>query len=124
MSELFKAIGYGIILFLAMLAVFWIITVGFHITEEVGIYLRYILLMLILWTLSWHFRIYSLREGIEVGFIWLTVYAILDYIIIVQRYKGGDLSFYYEWPLYIWYLIIFLVPLFYPMLKKKREKKL
>lgn len=131
MNELYKAIGYGVVLFLAMLAVFWIVTVGFHITEEIGVYIRYVLLVMIVWTLSWHFRIYSLKEGFEVGFIWLTTYVILDYTstishlkIIISRFKGGDLSFYYEWPLYLWYLIIFLVPVLYPKLRRKRQKKL
>jgi hypothetical protein len=70
----------------------------------------FIALVIVIFILAQQYKIGGMNKGIQVGLIWLIVYALLDYFLIVQTFNEGDISYYTSWKLYLYYALIVAVP--------------
>lgn len=113
-----KAIGYGIALFAIMFVIGSIVMFTLKVTDSniMGI-IMLIAAVIVLWLLAGQYKIGSLMEGIQVGIIWLIVDVLLEYLVVVQTFNKGNLSF-YTWSVLIGYALVVIVPALAGQMKK------
>jgi len=112
-----KAIGYGVILFAIMFLVGSIAMFGLKLSGDVFSWVMLIAGIIVLWILAQQYKIKDLSEGIQVGLAWLVVDVILEYLVVVQMFNKGNLSF-YGWSVLLGYALVVIVPALYGQLKK------
>lgn len=108
--NLLKAIGYGFTLFAITFVIGSIAMLGFKLSGTAAEIVMFVTIIVVLFVLAQQYKIGGMNKGIQVGFIWLVVYALLDYFLIVQTFNKGDTSYYATWKLYLYYALIVVVP--------------
>lgn len=66
--------------------------------------------VLVYWTLATRLHLVSLSGALAVGLIWFAINIVLDYLIIVLGFNGGDPAFFMSRAIWIRYLLLLLVP--------------
>jgi hypothetical protein len=113
-----KAIGYGIILFAVMFLIGSVAMFGLKLTGNAMSVVMIVVGIIVLWLLAQQYKVKNLNDGIQVGLVWLVVDALLEYLVIVQMFNKGNLSF-YTWGVITGYILVIIVPAVYGSLAKK-----
>lgn len=114
-----KATGFGFMLFAILFVVGSIAMFGLKLSGTAAEVTMFAALVILTWILAKQYRIGSLGTGIQVGVVWMIVYALLDYIVIVRIFNPQMASSYYiSWTLYLYYLLIVVVTAVYGGLKR------
>lgn len=62
------------------------------------------------WAFASRVRFISITQGVGVGILWVAVNFLLDYLVIVLGFNGGDPAFLTLWVVWGRYLLLLLVP--------------
>lgn len=113
-----KAFGWG----LAIWAILFVIGSIFILFQLPDIWFSIIMLiagLVVVWYIaSKVFTFKDIGEAFATGLIWVVVVAVLDYLVLVLGFNGGDLSV-YTWNLWVGYGIVLLLPAALALVKKK-----
>lgn len=105
-----KAIGFGIALFAINFVIGSILMFGLKLSGISFSIVMLIAAIIVLWLLANQYKIKNLNDGIQVGLVWLVVNALLEYIVIVLIFNGGDASKLYSWSVFLGYALVVIVP--------------
>ena len=113
-----KALGWGF----AIWAILFVISSVFILFQLPDIWFSIIMLivgLVVVWyVVTKLFTFKDVGEAFATGLMWLVIVAVLDYLILVLAFNGGDLSV-YTWSLWVGYGIILLLPTVLTLIKKK-----
>lgn len=103
-----KIIGFGVLIWVVMLVVGFVLGVlGMGNSMVTGIIIAIVMALLALW-LAGYLRLTSAGKAFLAGIIWVVIGLVLDYFI-TQKFMSG---LYSNWLYWVSYLLILLMPMF------------
>jgi hypothetical protein len=67
--------------------------------------------LIVTWTLASRVHAVSVSQGLGIGALWVGLNVLLDFLIIVVGFSGGELALFREWVVWGRYILLFLVPI-------------
>ncbi|MDD5593228.1 MAG: hypothetical protein PHG97_00625, partial [Candidatus Margulisbacteria bacterium] len=105
-----KAIGFGIALFAIIFVVGSIAMFGLKLAGIVLSLTMLIAVIIVVYLLAAQYKIRGLNAGLQVGLVWLVIYALLEYIVVVQIFNKGETGGFYNWSVLLGYLLVVVIP--------------
>lgn len=112
-------VGWGFLLWLVGYAL-GIILFIFVPVSLIGWIIMPIGTVITLWVLVNKINADTLNYYVKLAFVWLITAVVLDYFFLVKAFKPSD--GYYKLDVYLYYLIIFFLPVIVGLRKKKSSK--
>lgn len=104
-----KAFGWGLVIWAIMFVVGSILILFQLPGIWFGIIMVIVGLIVIWYFAAKVFKFKDITEALITGFIWLIIAGVLDYLVVVLGFCGGDLSV-YTWNFWVGYAIVLLLP--------------
>jgi len=112
-----KAFGWGLAIWAIMFVIDSILILFQLEALWFAIVMLIVCLVVVWYVASKMFKFKEVAEAFMVGLIWLIIVAVLDYLVLVLVFSGGDFSF-YAWNIWVRYAIVLLLPPILAAIKK------
>lgn len=87
--------------------------------EQIGWYVMPLGILFTLWVLAKKIKRESFSCYIGLGVIWALLAIILDYVFLVKLLQASD---YYKLDIYLYYIITFILPILFAIIKFNKKK--